>query len=142
LTTLSSSRYSTNENFKKLRENAKTEENGSGNEQKEQNMGRPKKIIDSKPNEPIYEFDVITFKKSDDSRGSKKGAIGTIVDVFSKHKNEYGIVTQSGDVSTFNRLEFRLATPGDVERHKASIAVKEKQQASSPKAPIEETDII
>lgn len=87
-------------------------------------MGRTKKIIDPKPNEPIYEHDVVTFKKSDISRGSKKGEVGTVVDIFFSNKNSYEILTESGDVCTFKREEFRLATPEDITKYKTAMEAK------------------
>lgn len=100
-------------------------------------MGRAKKIIDLKPNEPIYEFDVVTFKKTDEIRGSKKGEIGTVVDLVQRDRHGYEVVTQSGDISTFKREEFRLATPEDIEKHKASSSAKGANRIIPPKIPDE-----
>ncbi|KAK1548414.1 hypothetical protein Q3G72_017282 [Acer saccharum] len=105
-------------------------------------MGRKKKIIDAKPDEPIYEFDVVTFKKTDEIRGCNKGEIGTVVDLFHRDKDAYEVVTQSGDISTFKREEFRLATPGDVARHKKSQAAKRPENFLPPFVPAEVDKVI
>jgi hypothetical protein len=97
-------------------------------------MGRTTKIIDLKPNEPIYEHDVVTFKKTDATRGSKKGEVGTVVDLFFSNKNQYEVLTQLGDVCTYKREEFRLATPEDIAKHKADMAAQETKKAATPKA--------
>lgn len=98
-------------------------------------MGRTRKTIDSKPNEPIYEHDVVTFKKTDATRGSKKGEVGTVVDLFFSNKNQYEILTQLGDVCTFKREEFRLATPEDIAKHKADMTAQEAKKFAPPKVP-------
>lgn len=100
-------------------------------------MGRTKKIIDAKPDEPIYEFDVVTFKKTDEKCGCNKGKIGTVVDLFHRDKDACEVVAQSGDISTFKREEFRLAPPGDVARHKKSQAANNSERFLPPFVPAE-----
>jgi hypothetical protein len=98
-------------------------------------MDQAKNMTDVKPNEPIYEFDVVTFRGTDKRRGSKKGEIATVVDIFADDKNKFGILTESGDVNTFNRQEFRLATPKDIENYKPLIDIEKHRAPTAAQKP-------
>ena len=95
-------------------------------------MKVPKTIIDTNPSEPIYEFDVITFKKTDSSRGAVKGAVGAVVDLINYEKYGYTIETGDGETNLFMRHEFRLATPEDISRHRVSREAKETVKSFKP----------
>ena len=93
-------------------------------------MKIPKKIVDHTPTEPVYEFDVVTFKKTDRARGSKKGYVGTIVDMVNHEKHGYTVETPTGDTASFHRHEFRLATKDDLARFHASMKKKKANMAA------------
>lgn len=75
-------------------------------------------IVDHEPGRKVCDFSIITFKKTDLSRGAVKGQCATVVDIFEPEKYGFTVQVDIGEVMTpsFFRHEFRLATPLDLKR--------------------------
>lgn len=86
------------------------------------------KISDRDPVEPIHELDIITFKKTDRSRWAVKGHVGTVVDMLNVETFGYTIECYNGEISEFQRHEFRPATQLDIERFENMYAKKAARQ--------------